>query len=231
MTINKASHPGGVWVKSDFKIWKEVIQKWRGWATCFKNVAAPATGTLYVFCSQIYQENFSKYSLNNKTRSKICPNTGFLWPVLSRLWTKWRKPVIWHILRSECFPLFSYQVIGFLAIFRTYNWVYPRLDPDPKKDKTVHWLRHFHIDLPWLVNYFKNVISSANIDNSASGMLLNLGLHFIRSTSFANYRTLIDKYIDVIKQHKTNVIWRTTTSIHKPETKAHKRFQTHQVVL
>lgn len=97
------------------------------------------------------------------------------------------------------------------------------------KDWTIHLQRHFDIDIEWLVNYFKNVINRPEVNGPQNGMLLNLGLHFVRSATFEQYKELIDKYIDVIKETSTDVIWRTTTSVYKHENHTHKRFQTNQV--
>ena len=91
-------------------------------------------------------------------------------------------------------------------------------------------MRHpFSIDIPWLVRYFTNVTETLERNNMQNGMLLNLGLHFIRSTSFENYQRLINEYIKVIHRHKTKVIWRSMTAVYRPENKTHKRFQTYQV--
>ena len=118
-----------------------------------------------------------------------------------------------------------------ILFFRTYNWVYPRKHVNPRKDWTIHLERHFDLDIPWLVQYFKGVLTRPELNGFENGMLLNLGLHFVRSASFKQYKTLIDEFIKVIKSTntKTNVIWRTTTSIYKRENKTHKRFQTNQV--
>ena len=66
-------------------------------------------------------------------------------------------------------------------------------------------------------------------DQHGSGILLNLGLHFIRSASFEQYQKLVDEVVKVIQKSKVDVVWRTTTSIFKRENNAHKRFQTNQV--
>lgn len=145
-----------------------------------------------------------------------------------------KQGTLW--LYGDCYAYHLYQNVWnsslcekqFKQCKNTYNWVYPRWNPDSKLDKSLHWKTQFNIDIPWLVKYFKAVLEKPELMRKDSGMLLNLGLHFIRSTSFSNYQKIIKRYIQQIKKHKTKVIWRTTTSIYIPEFKAHKRFQTYQ---
>ena len=60
--------------------------------------------------------------------------------------------------------------------------------------------------------------------NENSAMVLNLGLHYIESTSLANYRHLLNGVIDLLNErnaetgdlkHKARIIWKTTTSMNK----------------
>lgn len=145
-----------------------------------------------------------------------------------------KKGTLWFY--GDCYAYHLYQNVWNTSLCHeqfkdcgaTYNWVYPRWNPDNKKDKSLHMKTRFKINIPWLVKYFKGVLKKPQLKKKDSGMLLNLGLHFIRSTSFENYQKIIKRYIKQIKKHKTRVIWRTTTSIYIPEFKAHKRFQTYQ---
>ena len=66
-------------------------------------------------------------------------------------------------------------------------------------------------------------------DGHSNAMLLNLGLHFIRSASFEQYQKILNGVIKVIQQSQVNVVWRTTTSIYKRQENPEKRFQTNQV--
>jgi len=111
----------------------------------------------------------------------------------------------------------------------TYNWVYPRWNVDPKKDDSIHLYRDVpsDINIIWLVDYFKEVLEKPDLNKDDGGMLLNLGLHFLRSTTFQNYQKVVDGFLKVIKDHRTSVVWRSTTAIYKPEFKVHKRFQTY----
>lgn len=202
----------------------------------------------------------TKYNLSKlRNWQQVCDiklNCHFLWDGLGR-WTnsQWipyaldtwepdnsknerqQKGLLW--IYGDCYAFHFFESVVnttlcsnlFQACNKTYNWVYPRQNPDPKKDKTLHWLRHQHIDLSWLNNYFKNVLDNSKLNNQDSAMLLNLGLHFIRSTTFINYKKLIDSYIEIIKHHQTKVVWKSTTAIYRPDSKAHKRFQTNQRAL
>ena len=40
----------------------------------------------------------------------------------------------------------------------TYNWVYPRWHPDPKKDKSIHMKHTADINVPYIVNILKGVL-------------------------------------------------------------------------
>ena len=60
--------------------------------------------------------------------------------------------------------------------------------------------------------------------NENSAMILNLGLHYMESTSLANYWILLKGVIDLLNEgnkgngelrYKTHVIWKTTTSMNK----------------
>ena len=62
-----------------------------------------------------------------------------------------------------------------------------------------------------------------------SALIINYGLHLVRSTSFENYQKLIQQLIEDFANHDGEVVWRTTTSIWKQQLKVHKRFQTNQV--
>ncbi|XP_066922504.1 uncharacterized protein [Clytia hemisphaerica] len=148
-----------------------------------------------------------------------------------------KEGVLW--IYGDCYAFHLFEQVWnttlcnqqFATCKKTYNWVYPRKHVNPRKDWTIHLNRHHDLDIPWLVNYFKSVITRKELKETDSGMLLNLGLHFVRTSSFEQYKTLIDSFIKVIRASKTDVVWRSTTSIYKREDKTHKRFQTNQRAL
>lgn len=117
-------------------------------------------------------------------------------------------------------PYFSY---------RTYNWVYPRTNIDPRLDVTIHMKDNRSMNIPSLINYVRRVVTRKEMNGPQNAMILNLGLHFVRTASFDEYKQLIDQVVNVIKKSPADVVWRTTTGIYRPEDKTHKRFQTHQV--
>ncbi|XP_012555003.1 uncharacterized protein LOC101234683 isoform X1 [Hydra vulgaris] len=155
------------------------------------------------------------------TRHKLRRKQGLLW------------------IYGDCYAYNFYQSVWntslctqqFKECNRTYNWIYPRWNPDNKKDKSIHLKHDYFINLPWLVKYFAKLLNKDKLKRSDSGMLLNVGLHYIRSTSFDIYKQLIDGYIKAIKSHPTDVVWRTTTAIYRAEKYTHKRFQTNQRAL
>ena len=113
---------------------------------------------------------------------------------------------------------------------RTYNWVYPRKHINCDQDWTIHFKHDFDLDIKWLVDYFTATITRPEMnDGHSNAMLLNLGLHFIRSASFEEYKKVLDGVIKAIQLTKVDVVWRTTTSIYKRQENPEKRFQTNQV--
>lgn len=111
---------------------------------------------------------------------------------------------------------------------RSYNWVYPRLNPVPELDPSIHRKDPEDISIEKIASYLKSSLDAAERGES-SAVVINYGLHLVRSTSFENYKRLIAEVIKIFKKFKGEIIWRTTTSAWQQETKVHKRFQTNQV--
>lgn len=74
-----------------------------------------------------------------------------------------------------------------------------------------------------VVNLVRRVLEKPEM-NENSAMILNLGLHYIESTSLVNYRLLLNGVIDLLNErnaetgdlkHKARIIWKTTTSMNK----------------
>ena len=106
-------------------------------------------------------------------------------------------------------------------IFKSCNlskmWVYPyqgqQLPPWDKND----------YDDKIILNHFRAVLERPEM-NENSVMILNLGLHYMESVTLQDYRILIKKIIDILKErdketgefkYKTRVIWKTSTSMSK----------------
>lgn len=66
-----------------------------------------------------------------------------------------------------------------------------------------------------------------------SALVLNTGVHLLKSTSFRNYQKIIKGFIRVLKQsYRGRVVWKTTPSLGKQTelyTGCCRRFHTEQV--
>ncbi|XP_020618883.1 uncharacterized protein LOC110056713 [Orbicella faveolata] len=106
-------------------------------------------------------------------------------------------------------------------IFKTCNltkmWTYawPSVTPVAWDDKDFNPQQ--------VVDLVRRVLEKPEM-NENSAMVLNLGLHYIESTSLANYRQLLNGVIDLLNErnaetgdskHKARIIWKTTTSMNK----------------
>ena len=95
-------------------------------------------------------------------------------------------------------------------------WVYPyQVQFPPWNDKDY--------DYNIVLDSFRAVLEKPEM-NENSVMILNLGLHYMESTTLQDYQLLIRKVIDILKErnketgefkYKTRVIWKTSTSISK----------------
>lgn len=95
----------------------------------------------------------------------------------------------------------------------TYAW--PSVTPVAWDDKDFNPQQ--------VVDLVRRVLEKPEM-NENSAMVLNLGLHYIESTSLANYRQLLNGVIDLLNErhaetgdskHKARIIWKTTTSMNK----------------
>lgn len=106
-------------------------------------------------------------------------------------------------------------------IFKTCNlskmWVYPwpSITPVAWDDKDF--------ESQQVVDHIRGVLEKPEMGEN-SAMILNLGLHYIESTSFVNYQILLNGVIDLLNErnketgelrHKARVIWKTITSMNK----------------
>lgn len=106
-------------------------------------------------------------------------------------------------------------------IFKTCNltkmWTYawPRITPVAWDDKDF--------DPQKVIDLVRRVLENPEM-NENSAMVLNLGLHYIESTSLTNYRELLNGVIDLLNErnnetgdlrHKARIIWKTVTSMNK----------------
>ncbi|KAJ7318450.1 hypothetical protein OS493_037929 [Desmophyllum pertusum] len=107
-------------------------------------------------------------------------------------------------------------------VFKTCNlskmWVYPwpSIQPVAWDDKDF--------DHQQVLDHVRGVLERPEMNHENSAMILNLGLHYIESTSLVNYQLLMNGVIDLLNErdtetgelkHKARVIWKTTTSMSK----------------
>ena len=134
-----------------------------------------------------------------------------------------RKPLCWRI---------------FASCSRTYNWVYPIPYENEALGKSL--TDEFDFRPSIILDTIRNVLRDNRMKSSQSLMVLNLGLHYPPSISFATYQKLIDDVIVMLLDRerrlgsKAKVIWKTTTSLRKeneepPRNSTSWRFFTEQV--
>lgn len=105
-------------------------------------------------------------------------------------------------------------------IFKSCNlskmWVYPYQGQVPPWDDKDY-------DDKIILDHLREVLERPEM-NENSVMILNLGLHYMESVTLQDYRLLIKRVIDILKEsdkdtgelkYKTRVIWKTSTSISK----------------
>ena len=130
----------------------------------------------------------------------------------------------------------------FKACNLTYSWVYNMLEP-VEIEKYKRNYRDF--DPSRVLQEIKDVIYLPEMDEH-SVIILNCGLHYVSSLTFAMYRKLIDDIINMFKEtwenedgvvelkFKGKLIWKTTTAIHRERFLYHNhpspRFLTLQVM-
>lgn len=128
----------------------------------------------------------------------------------------------------------------------TYNWVYTI----PGRNLTRARLENDDKDFSnrRVLSEIIHAVSQPFMDSEKSGLILNLGLHYVHTINFSTYMVLIDKTIRLLNERfKVNknswrfrgkLIWKTTTAINKekygdPRTNARHstsiRFLTYQV--
>lgn len=107
-------------------------------------------------------------------------------------------------------------------VFKSCNlskmWVYPWPSVQP-----VAW-DNKDFEPQQVIDHIRGVLKRPEMNSENCAMILNLGLHYIESTSFTNYKILLNGVLDLLNErnaetgemkYKTRVIWKTTTSMNK----------------
>ena len=63
-----------------------------------------------------------------------------------------------------------------------------------------------------------------------SVLMLNYGLPYLDRLSFSSYKKMIDRVARTLDNYKGQVVWRTTSSLQKPNNNEMKAFETFQVI-
>ena len=64
------------------------------------------------------------------------------------------------------------------------------------------------VNIPLVLKEFTEDFQNPDMSNEDSVLLLNVGMHYIRSTTLEMVRRIIDSLINVVKRHKVNTIWK-----------------------
>lgn len=107
-------------------------------------------------------------------------------------------------------------------VFKSCNlskmWVYPWPSVQP-----VAW-DNKDFEPQQILDHIRGVLERPEMNCKKSAMILNLGLHYIESTSFTNYKILLTGVLNLLNErnaetgemkYMTRVIWKTTTSMNK----------------
>ena len=145
-------------------------------------------------------------SENTLKQQMLAPRLGTLWVYGDSLSAKFynsmsRKPL--------CGTMFA-------SCNLTHNWVYPLA---LRKKGGVDFQPSIILDT------IRNVLRDSRMKSSKSLFVLNLGIHYTRTISFATYQKLIDDVIVILLDREkglgseAEVIWKTSTSIRKENEK------------
>ena len=89
------------------------------------------------------------------------------------------------------------------------------------------------INVTQVVEELRKVVTQPLMDQD-SALVLNAGVHLLKSTSFKNYQKVIKGFIRLLRDnYRGNVVWKTTPSLGKQTelyTGCSRRFHTEQVM-
>ena len=157
----------------------------------------------------------------------------FFVPIAGPLQWKWKKGsdhlgkgVLWNY--GDSLMLYFHRSIRnaplckqlFAECSVTYAYVYPfNMVTKGMKDKD------FNQEL--VISGIRKVLSRPDMNNPQSALVLNLGLHFMKTLNFSTYQKLLEGVIGLLRETTTNgngdrvpkynskFIWKTSTAIHK----------------
>ena len=142
-----------------------------------------------------------------------------------------------------------YQSISSRALCRklyskcknSYNWLYPVINA--AKSRIENDSLDFRAEE--VLKAIRRVLSTTELQQSSSVLLLNLGLHYTVSVNFTTFQKVIGEVINLLKEtqvdsqgkeglmYKAKIIWKSTTALRKHHGKefnpTDSRFLTPQV--
>ena len=89
-----------------------------------------------------------------------------------------------------------------------------------------------NLNIPRILDELRMVVSRSDMDEN-SALVLNAGVHLLKSTTFYYYQKIINGFIEILrKYYRGKVIWKTITSVHDQRelySGCFRRFHTEQV--
>ena len=115
----------------------------------------------------------------------------------------------------------------------TYTWIYPLTN-----ESINYFFDNKDFDENQFLNDIKNILLTDEMKNNNSVLLINFGLHVLRTLSMSHAKMLMDMFIEMIFDLRINnaingfakIIWKTTTPVyHNVKYLYEKRFVVNQV--
>ena len=126
-----------------------------------------------------------------------------------------KRPLCWQVFR---------------ACYHTMLWVY--VLKQTAKDEMNLMFGRKPINIPRILYELQSVVTRSDMDQD-SALILNAGVHLLKSASFYNYQKIINGFIGVLKRYyRGTVIWKSITAIHDQRelySGCFRRFHTEQV--
>ena len=152
-------------------------------------------------------------SENTLKQRMLAPRLGTLWIYGDSLSDKFYKSIKKKPLCSRIFASCS----------STYNWVYPLALRNSLQAKL-----DFRPSI--ILDTIRSVLRDSRMKSSQSLLVLNLGIHYAYTISFATYQKFIDDVIVILLDRekglgsKAEVIWKTSTSMRKENEESPRNF-------
>ncbi|XP_031569462.1 uncharacterized protein LOC116303964 [Actinia tenebrosa] len=148
-------------------------------------------------------QDYPKQSPLSKGTSRHAVGKGTFWIYGDSLSYYFYEALISDPKRTLCSKVFKSCSVS-------YNWIYPKTLYEVKEtcDEMV-------LNVTKVMVFFKNVLNEPTMD-ADSAFLFNAGAHYVKTTSFKTYKTVIQEFVKEIKNsYPGKPVWKTTTAIHQ----------------